>query len=157
MKARGYRRVSRLEAHRNALLLSLAFTSFLVGVAYLPIADAFLYQGGPHHYDEDVDDIYTDWAHPGWVKITTYAYSNGQKLDAIEFSTDYGGTTATYTIARIDGGTTKLNDYERIAWAEFLCREWWWIFILREETPILNTHVEYLGEGGFAWTDYYYE
>jgi hypothetical protein len=45
MNERIYRRSTRLEAHRNALLLSLAFTSFLVGVVYLPVADAYLYQG----------------------------------------------------------------------------------------------------------------
>ncbi|MFW9786168.1 MAG: hypothetical protein ACFFE2_12525 [Candidatus Thorarchaeota archaeon] len=152
-----HKKPSRLQAHRNALLLSLAFASFFVGVAYLPVADAYLHQGGPHDYNEDVDIIYTDWSHPGWIEITTTAYSNGQKLDAIEYSTDYGGTTSTYTIAKTDSGTTTLNDYERIAWAEFTCREWWWIFVIREETPILNTHVEYLGGGGFDFTDYYYD
>jgi hypothetical protein len=148
-------RPSRWEAHRNALLLSLAFSSLLFGFAFVPVADAYTYSSS-HSYTRNISDIYTDWDNPGWIKLQTTGYSNGQKLDAIEYYTDFGGDSwPWWQIAVMNSGTTKINDYERIAWAQFYCLEWFFGNI-RVEEPILNTRVDYLGGGGFSFTDYTY-
>jgi len=147
-------RPSRLQAHRNALLLSLAFTSFIVGVAYIPLAGAYTYSAGPEVYNRDVDAIYTDWGHTAWIELEAWGYSNGQHLDAADHGVDCGGASGVYTVVSTDHGITTIDEDERVAWGQFLCREWYYFWVVREEAPILNICIEYIGEGSFDFTLY---
>lgn len=151
MNGENSHRPSRLEAHRNSLLLSLAFSSLLFGFAFVPVVDAYTYSGS-HTYTANVSDLYTDWENPCWIRLKTTAYSNGQKLDAIEYYTEFGESWPFYGVSVMGSGTTTLSDYVRIAWAQFFCVQWF----VRSETPTLNTMVTYLGGGGFQFQDYPY-
>ncbi len=148
-------RMSRWEAHRNSLMLSLAFAAFLVGLVYIPTVNAYTYESDPHPYDWDVDKLYTGWDHPAWIKITTTAYSDGDDLDDVEYSTDYGGAEGVYTVWDHDSGVTYVNADQRIAWAQFECIEWWFIFRIRTQFPKLKTTVTHTGGGSFTFTDGY--
>jgi hypothetical protein len=148
-------RPSRWEAHRNALMLSLAFSSLLFGFAFVPVSDAYTYSSS-HSYKANLNDIYTDWDNPTWIKQSITAYSNGQNFDAVEYSTSSGGTTAFFLVSLSGSGVTVRSSTERIVWSTWDCQQVLWLFPIRSQSPTLNTQVDYVGGGGFTFSDYFY-
>jgi hypothetical protein len=137
---------SKLEAHRNALLLALALTAMLVGVGGVQVASAY---SSSKHYVVPIMAGVIQWGHMG---LATTSYNSGSQLGLVSVSQT---SDAWYplTISRDGCRASYVNSQTKLASGDFTVKSWiLYILPIYETSYILYTQVTYQATNHFYYS-----
>jgi hypothetical protein len=139
----------RLEAHKNALLLSFALTALIVGIGCVPVANAY---SSFHHYVVGIFCGPIQWGHMG---LATTAYSSGSHLGTV-ITSQTSDANWPLTVSENGAMVTTVDAYTAIASGSFTVQSWiLWILPIRTQTYTLYTEVGYEPNNNFFFYDWY--